>query len=142
MRCACLLGLLVGAIVGNADPVATARQRSGETRPQVIFWPQASTPVGLLYTPEVLASLAAESPASVAARIYRAIREQTPIVVLWTFPASANSEPLPRPFSTVIVDGRGDSFGSPSRDQDVRIEPVWVEQHADDLRQLDPYEIR
>ena len=143
MRYACVLWLLVGGIVANTNPVATAGQVSRDPRPQVIFWPQSSdrptppTPVGLLYTPELLAVLAAESPASVSPRIDHAIRQQTPIVVMWTIPPTANSEPFPRPFSTVIIDARGDSFGFPSPGQGVRIEPLWVEQHADDLRRLD-----
>jgi hypothetical protein len=123
-------------MIANAQLVGIAGEIA-DTRPQVINWPQRPTPVGLLYTPEVLSALAAESPQLVSPRIYEAIREQTPIVVLWTFPASANSEPLPRPFSTVIVDERGHSFGGPAGGQGVRIEPLWVDQHADDLRKLD-----
>ncbi len=45
--------------------------------------------------------------------------------------------PWPRPFTTVIVDADGDSFGLPPPGQGVRIEPLWIEQHADDVRQLD-----
>ena len=144
MRKTCVLGLLFGAIVAHVARVDTTGQRpSTDARPQAIFWPQPAdnrsppTLVGLLYTPEVLAVLAADSSASVSARIDRAIREQTPIVVLWTMPPPANSEPWPRPFSTVIIDSPGDSFAFPSPGQGVRIEPLWVEQHADDLRQLD-----
>ena len=141
MRNACVLGLLLGAIVAQVD--TTGQRPRLDARPQAIFWPQRPdnpsppTPVGLLYTPEALAVLAANSPGAVSARIEQAIREQTPIVVLWTIPPHANSEPWPRPFATVIVDGGGDSFGFPSTGQGVRIEPLWVEQHANDLRQLD-----
>jgi hypothetical protein len=141
MRNACVLGLLLGAIVAQVD--TTGQRPSLDATPQAIFWPQRPdnprppTPVGLLYTPEVLAALAANSPGAVSARIEQAIREQTPIVVLWTVPPHANSEPWPRPFATVIVDGGGDSFGFPSTGQGVRIEPLWVEQRANDLRQLD-----
>ena len=143
MRYACLLMLLSVAVVADVGPVDTAGQQGAAARPQTIFWPQAPnnpnppTPVGLLYTPEVLAVLAARSPASVTARIEQAIREQTPIVVLWAIPPTANSEPLPRPFSTVIVEPHGDSFGFPSPGSGVRVEPLWVEQHAEELRQLD-----
>jgi hypothetical protein len=59
-----------------------------------------------------------------------AIREQTPIVVLWTIPPNGGEPPFERPFSTVIVE-RGGYSSVP------RVEPVWVEQDADDLRQLD-----
>ena len=69
--------------------------------------------------------------------IARAMQEQTPIVVLWTIPPPANAEPWPRPLSTVIVEPHGDSFGFPSPGTGVRVEPLWVEQHADDLRLLD-----
>jgi hypothetical protein len=143
MRHACALGLLVGAIVAIATPVGRAAQRPTDVRPQTIFWPQAPgnpnrpTPVGLLYTPEVLAALAAAAPESVSARIVQAIRQQTPLVVLWTIPPPANADPWPRPFSTVIVEAHGDSFGFPSPGDGVRVEPLWAEQHADDLRLLD-----
>jgi hypothetical protein len=62
-----------------------------------------------------------------------AIRQQTPIVVLWTIPPNANSGPWPRPFSAVIVENGGMSCGTLPR-----VEPVWADQRADDLRQLDP----
>lgn len=105
MRYACVLGLLISAL-GFAAPVHSTAQRHSDVRPQVIFWPQAPanpsppTPAGLLYTPEVLAALAAASPDAVSPRIARATREQTPIVVLWTNPRSPNSDrsqgPSPR----------------------------------------------
>jgi hypothetical protein len=135
--------LLSAAVAANVERVDTAGQQRAAARPQTIFWPQPPgspsppTPVGLLYTPELLAALATRSAASVTARIEQAIREQTPIVVLWTIPPPANSEPWPRPFSTVIVEPHGDSFGFPSPGSGVRVEPLWVEQHAEDLRQLD-----
>jgi hypothetical protein len=135
--------LLSVTVVADVEPVDTAGQQSAAAHPQTIFWPQAPnnpsppTPIGLLYTPELLAALATRSPASVTARIEQAIREQTPIVVLWTIPPPANSEPWPRPFATVIVEPHGDSFGFPSPGSGVRVEPLWVEQHADDVRQLD-----
>jgi hypothetical protein len=139
MKHACVLALLAGAIVSNHNPTSAPQQRSADTRPQEILWPQAPdsrrppTPVGLLYTPEVLAALADAAPQLVSARIDGAIRQQTPIVVLWTIPPTADAKPWPRPFSTAIVDAGDDSFGG----RGVRIEPLWVEQHADDLRQLD-----
>ena len=144
MRCACVIAVLSAALLVHIAPARAAGGQGGTARPQAIFWPQApgsrSAPtfVGLLYTPEVLAALAARSPASVTARLEQAIRDQTPVVVLWTIPPPANEAPWPRPFSTVIVEAHGDSFGFPSPGHGVRVEPLWVEQHADDLRQLDP----
>jgi hypothetical protein len=143
MRHAQAVALLVSATVASLASLGTAEQRRQDARPQVIFWPQAPgntappTPVGLLYTPEVLAVLAGASPGSVSARLDQAIRQQTPVVVLWTIPPPANADPWPRPFSTVIVEPHGDSFGFPSPGSGVRVEPLWVEQHADDLRLLD-----
>jgi hypothetical protein len=137
-----MLLLVVGAL-GAGAPLESAAQRHSGVRPQVIFWPQRAgnpappTPVGLLYTPEVLAALAAASPDAVSPRIARATQEQTPVVVLWTIPPPANADPWPRPFSTVIVEPHGDSFGFPSPGYGVRVEPLWTEQHADDLRVLD-----
>src|SRR5438105_1867121 len=128
MRYACVFGLLVG-VIAAAAPVQSAAQRQSGGRPQVIFWPQRPgnpappTPIGLMYTPEVLTVLAAASPDAVSPRIARAVQEQTPIVVLWTIPPPANAEPWPRPFSTVIVEPHGDSFGFPSPGTGVRVEP-------------------
>jgi hypothetical protein len=135
--------ILLRLFVPQVGTLAEPGQTKSEAAPYAILWPhppnhpRPHTPVGLLYTPEILAVMAEESPSAISARIATAIREQTPIVVLWTIPPTANSEPWPRPFSTVIVDGRGDSFGYPNPGMGVRIEPLWVEQHADDLRQLD-----
>ncbi len=104
-----------------------------------IYWPGASpadrenpTEVGLLYTPELLATLARRSGSSVPRRVSDAIRQQTPIVVLWAIPPIAGAPPPARPFSAVIVEQRGGYSSVP------RVEPLWVEQDAQDLRQLDP----
>jgi hypothetical protein len=106
--------------------------------PQVIYWPrspnQPLNPVGLLYTPELLGEKARNASAPVSARIREAISKQTPIVVMWTIPGP-QPESIQRLFSTVIVEdgpGGGDSW-SPRR-----IEPLWVQQDAEDLRQIDP----
>lgn len=106
--------------------------------PQVIYWfgagpaePNNPTEVGLLYTPEVLAALARSSPTFVSQRVNDAMRQHTAIVVLWTIPPIGGEPPVPRPFSAVIVE-RGDYSSAP------RTEPLWIEQHADDIRQLDP----
>jgi hypothetical protein len=112
--------------------------RSATAGPYAIYWPGASpaertnpTEVGLLYTPELLATLARQSRGAVPARVRAAIRQQTPIVVLWTIPPVAGDPPVDRPFSAVIVE-RGEYTSVP------RTEPLWIEQQAEDLRQLDP----
>ena len=51
--------------------------------------------------------------------------------MLWTIPPQGGEPPWPRPFSAVIVE-RGIYSSVP------RVEPLWTEQHADDIRQLDP----
>jgi hypothetical protein len=86
--------------------------------------------VGLLYTPEVLRALAARSPVPVSQRLDDAIRQQTPIVVLWTIPRKSGEPPWPRPFSAVIV-AHGTYSSAP------RVEPLWTDQRADDILQLD-----
>ena len=143
MRNARVHGLLVAVLVMGVDALGQIPQRGADVRPQAIVLPHPTdhttppTQIGLLYTPDVLAALAATSPQDVTPRITRAIAEQTPLVVLWTIPPPGNGDPWPRPFATVIVDGRGDSFGSPNPGHGVRIDPLWVEQDADDLRRLD-----
>lgn len=131
----CIVAALVGVLLVEAKALQQGTPPS--SAPQVIYWPRVPdkppTPVGLLYTPEHLADLARQSPEAVSARIAEAISRQTPIVVLWTIPPNANSGPWPRPFSAVIVENGGMSCGTLPR-----VEPVWADQHADDLRQLDP----
>ena len=128
--------LLFGAWGSQANTPGAAG--SAALAPRVIYWFGAGpaerkhpTEVGLLYTPEVLAALTRSSPAFVSERINDAIRHQTAIVVLWTIPPIAGEPPVPRPFSAVIVE-RGDYGSVP------RTEPLWIEQHADDIRHLDP----
>jgi hypothetical protein len=67
----------------------------------------------------------------VPARISEAVQQQTPIVVMWTIPPIADFEPWSRPFSSAIVE-EGDSFGGKQR-----ILPLWTQQSADELRQVD-----
>lgn len=128
--------LVLGTLGIQSKPPSLAG--SPAIAPQVIYWFGAGpaerknpTEVGLLYTPEVLAALARTSPAFVSQRVNDAIRQQTAIVVLWTIPPIAGEPPWPRPFSAVIVE-RGDYGAVP------RTEPLWIEQHAGDIRQLDP----
>ena len=131
----CIVAALVGVLLAEAK--ALQHGTPPASAPQVIYWPRVPdkppTRVGLLYTPELLADLARRSPEAVSARIAEAISQQTPIVVLWTIPPNANSGPWPRPFSAVIVENGGMSCGTLPR-----VEPVWADQRADDLRQLDP----
>jgi hypothetical protein len=129
---AVLLGSLV--VQTNRPDIAP----SGAPGPYVVYWPGASpaerknpTEIGLLYTPELLGTLVRKARGAVPSRVNDAIRQQTPIVVLWAIPPIAGTPPFERPFSAVIVE-RGDYSAVP------RVEPLWVEQHAEDLRQLDP----
>jgi hypothetical protein len=134
----CLVAALLMAVWGLQAANTPGVAGSPAIAPQVIYWFGASpaerknpTEVGLLYTPEVLAALARRSPALVSQRVNDAIRQETAIVVLWTIPPIEGEPPVPRPFSAVIVQ-RGDYWAVP------RTEPLWIEQHADDVRQLDP----
>ena len=129
--------VLLGTLMGHSDVFGPGRL-TVSSGPIVIYAPGESpadrktpTQVGLLYTPELLTALAQQSPESVSARVRDAIHEQTPIVVLWTIPPIAGAPPLPRPFSAVIVE-RGGYSAVP------RTEPLWIEQHAEDMRRLDP----
>jgi hypothetical protein len=127
--------LLAGLYAEPTSVQSPAAQASAS--PQVISWPtspnQPLSPVGLLYSPELLVEKARTASSPVSARIREAITRQTPIVVMWTI--RSQPEGIQRPFSTVIVEdgpGGGDSW-SPRR-----IEPLWVRQDAEDLRQIDP----
>lgn len=129
------VALLLAGLTFQAGPPGTSAHPRAD--PYVIYWPGAGiserknpTEVGLLYTPEVLAALADRAPESVPQRVHDAIQQQTPIVVLWTIPPKAGDPPWPRPFSAVIVE-HGDYSSVP------RVEPLWIEQGADEIRRLD-----
>jgi hypothetical protein len=84
------------------------------------------TAVGLVYTPEVLAALIGDrAPASVDPRIAEAVRQQTPIVVMWGAPTPMPPEipTPPRPATILISD-----FTNPS--SPVRFEPLWLDHDA------------
>ena len=125
-----VLALLVGLLT-EARAFQEGKSYPPAPGPQVIYWPGADRPpirVGLHYAPEHLADLARLSPNLVSARIAAAIRQQTPIVVFWSIPPNASIGLWPR---LVLVEN-GDAWAAP------RIEPLWADQTADDLRQLDP----
>jgi hypothetical protein len=126
--------LICGLIV---EPVSVQSvPRANAASPQVIYWPRSPNrslnPVGLLYTPEVLANKASNASTPVSTVIREAILQQTPIVVMWTIPPNPDFAPYPRPFKTVIGEDGSGSWNPR------RVEPLWVRQEATDLRQLDP----
>ena len=136
MKRVVLVALLLAGLSTEPTSVQSPAAHASAS-PQVIYWPtsphQPVSPVGLLYTPELLVEKAGNASSTVSARIREAINKQTPLVVMWTF--RSQPEGIQRPFSTVIVEdgpGGGDSW-SPRR-----IEPLWVRQDAEDLRQIDP----
>lgn len=128
--------VLAALLQGGSQSSPPSMAGSTAVAPQVIYWigagpAELKTEIGLLYTPEVLAALARRSPSVVSERVNDAIRQQTAIVLLWTIPPIGGEPPVPRPFSAVIVE-RGGYSAVP------RTEPLWIQQHAKDIRQLDP----
>jgi hypothetical protein len=94
----------------------------------------ARSAVGLIYSPNTLASLVRQAEAaSVSSRIIDAIERGMPIVVMWSFPLAQGRDgnQWPRPFHLAIVERGGDVVGP-------RIDPMWTAQDAADLRRLDP----
>jgi hypothetical protein len=90
------------------------------------------TPIGLVYTPELLAALIGDRPpGSIDPRVAEAVRQQTPIVVMWAAPGPLPPEiPIPPPPSIVITDR-----GNPKNP--VRFEPLWLQHDANLLALLD-----
>jgi hypothetical protein len=90
------------------------------------------TPIGLVYTPELLRALINDrQPGSLDPRIVEAVRQQTPLVVMWAAPAPMPPEiPTPPPPSIGITDR-----GNPA--SPVRFEPLWVQHDANNLALLD-----
>lgn len=139
MKYLCVLAALLSAPSAQTNSSIRGVTSTGPLEPFVLYWPtkhgEAGQRVGLLYTPEMLANLTAsqapETPPPTL--IIDAVRRQTPIVVMWTIPPMADSPPWPRPFSVAIVE-EGDSVGAK-----LRIEPLWTQQNADELRRLDTH---
>jgi hypothetical protein len=138
MRYACIVAALMSAPMVEAKGLQGAKSSTAAYAPYVLYWPQKPgdprprQSVGLLYTPELLAALIARHwSESVPTRVSEAVQQQTAIVVMWTIPPNADSEPWERPFSASIVED-GDAFGGR-----LRIEPLWTLQNADELRELD-----
>jgi hypothetical protein len=106
----------------------------------VLRWPDSPanprplerrTEVGLVYTPEVLAALSARHPAdAVRPRIAQAIREGTPIVVMWEFPDGPHDTPAAqRPYDMRIAERVQDRMSWTP--------PLWIQQNAAGLEELD-----
>jgi hypothetical protein len=120
-------------------PVTSAGQSTDDATPYVVRADHRSRkPLGLLYTPEILARLVEGGPAgSVPKRISDAISQQTPIVVMWSLPPSLfdrdedRPASYPRPYRISIVEA-----GKDPRAID-RLDPVWIQQDALELQQLD-----
>ena len=101
--------------------------------PQELWWPnadrQSGTPKGLLYTPGLLAALTAgKPPEAIPPLIVRAIREQSPILVMWTFQDESSIKGISRPYHASISEPR--SVGA--------VAPLWEKQDAAELRAVDP----
>jgi hypothetical protein len=94
---------------------------------------KARTPIGLIYSPELLASLLAKgSEGAGSAAIVDAVRQQTPVVVMWSAPVSPEMVPPPTPPRKIAIFPSGNRFGID------RIEPLWLAHDANQLAQLDP----
>jgi hypothetical protein len=133
--------VLAVSAVGVTNAVTAVQVTAVNAKPQVLRVLHPSrTPVGLLYTPETLAQLAETRPSeSVPQRIVEAIRQETPIVVMWSLPDSLTQRDderppsYPRPYKLAIVEPGGDPTGPD------RIEPIWIEQEASVIQQLDAH---
>ena len=95
------------------------------------------TVYGFLYTPEILDSLLRQEIAtSPSERLARAAKFETPIVVMWSIPNSVDVDPVGRPYRMAIVEPSvGLEFAV--RHPLQRIEPLWIDQQATDLGELD-----
>jgi hypothetical protein len=136
MKYLCVLAALASAPLASPNRGTQHAQLTGSLEPIVLYWPakhgDAGQRVGLLYTPELLANLIANQPPETASTLVNdAVKQQTPIVVLWSIPPLAGSPPWQRPFSAAIVED-GDSVGGKQR-----VLPLWTLQNADELRRLD-----
>lgn len=131
-----LATIVIFLVFGDAAGGTSASEQSQQGQGPYILRAEekGDTSVGLLYTPELLATLVARrTPESVPARLAEAVRQQTPVVVMWKIPATADFGPIPTPYKMAIVEH---DSGSPATDPN-RIEPAWIQQDASELVQLD-----
>jgi hypothetical protein len=122
---------LIAVLVITLPPIAN-QPVGREPAPYVVK--AGNVPVGLIYSVETLAALAARQPAGVSSRIAAAIRDQTPIVVMWTIPPSPDFGLPPRPYQIAIVERNRNeqAYGNASWSK-----PLWILQDAKELAQLD-----
>jgi hypothetical protein len=125
-------GLATGALAATST---TENRFTADLRPLVLKAPyKRRTPVGLLYSPELLQRLIAKQPPGhvVSSRLADAARLHTPVVVMWSLrPWRDTGDQSLRPYA-IEVDQR---IATGSK---VPIQPLWVDQQAADLRALDP----
>jgi hypothetical protein len=106
-----------------------------QSTPGPFFVKAANLVVGLIYSPEKLEQLIASHGSDPIPRhIADAVRDRTPIVVMWSIPESPYSTPIPRPYRITILDPNRNEqeYGNPSWS-----EPLWTLQDAAGLNRLD-----
>jgi hypothetical protein len=108
-----------GVVAGNKTASEPYVLRAGRTE------------IGVVYMPELLAELAQNASGAVASRITDAIRDNTPIVVMWRMPLPAPETITTAPYKMAIVERNGDPVNPD------RIEPLWIQQDASGIAQLD-----
>ena len=99
--------------------------------PEMLYWPgsdgQASGSTGLIYRPELLSALIAGLPAEkVPSRILHAVREQTPVVVMWAIPSHPDEQAVGPPGVHIVDTSSGNT-----------VAPIWEAHDAADLRLID-----
>jgi hypothetical protein len=135
---AALLAVALLVTVTAAPTAGTAPGPHGP-EPYVLLWPdthqsprpvERRTEVGLVYAPDVLATLVARrSQDAVAPRILEAIRERTPIVVMWEFPTAPAEPQAQRPYRVRIAER--------AQEEASALAPLWIQQDAAGLQELD-----
>lgn len=129
------------SVVVPSHIVSGLQVATDDARPYVLrVEHKTRKPVGLLYTPETLMRLLSNQPdKTVSQRIIEAVRRQTPIVVMWSLPSSFTDQypdpdrpgSYPRPYKIAIVNPSDDPASVN------RIDPIWIQQDASELRRLD-----
>jgi hypothetical protein len=134
MFCRHLLSLVAVMMVAESlfVPVASTPRIPPWERTPCPLKMQADGPTwGFYYSPEVLAALAAREDAVVSPRLRSAIRQETPVVVMWNLAIGVLSA-ASRPYKLGVLESPG--LVAPDS---MRVEPLWIDQQAADLAQLD-----
>ena len=128
-RCTVCASLILLLTARGADSTSIQESTDRGIQP-VRAEDQHGSVVGIIYPVEVLSLLVREK-SMLRPRLELAIRDQTPIVVMWAIPGHQHTGATSERYEVAVVERGQQVIGNPHR-----IDPVWNEQDAGELLRL------